>query len=339
MASRPGGPPGQTSLRLEPRQILEVRPPLRDPALVARLVLGAHQYVRAALALGAAVDVLPALTDRFLDVAAIGLARVEAPDLLAFFSVKRRWLTQSPTSSWVTSPGLGTPRASAKARRDRQALHREVRLRRKVRVALLPRAQALVPAARLCASSGHWRLWRRDVVSRLPLQSLVETGNHGAQQPIGALAQFVLVELRVEAAEAQQRAKRGQNRGDIAARQQRPELGPGRTELGAEFVELVIRHSGLPPRLVIMKQGAQPAVGHPVEQLRRKKLKRLPFGRPCMAASFERRRAKSASIATSSVCSRVFARRSSGVFRLRTSSFLPPLRNVPSTPTGMHLRT
>jgi hypothetical protein len=38
--------------------------------------------MRAALALGAAVDVVPALTDRFLDVTAIGLARLEAPDLL-----------------------------------------------------------------------------------------------------------------------------------------------------------------------------------------------------------------------------------------------------------------
>jgi hypothetical protein len=36
--------------------------------------------MRAALALGAAVDVMPALTDRVLDVTAIGLARLEAPD-------------------------------------------------------------------------------------------------------------------------------------------------------------------------------------------------------------------------------------------------------------------
>lgn len=80
MASRPGGPPGRTGLRLEPRQIVEVGPSLRDPALVACLVLGAHQHMRAALALGAAVDVMPALTDRVLDVTAIGLARLEAPD-------------------------------------------------------------------------------------------------------------------------------------------------------------------------------------------------------------------------------------------------------------------
>lgn len=82
MASRPGGPPGRTGLRLEPRQIVEVRSSLRHPALVARLVLDAHQHMRAALALGAAVDVVPAMTDRVLDVTTIGLARLEAPGLL-----------------------------------------------------------------------------------------------------------------------------------------------------------------------------------------------------------------------------------------------------------------
>ena len=44
----PRWPSGRTGLRLEPRQIVEVGPSLRPP-LVARLVLGAHQHMRAAL--------------------------------------------------------------------------------------------------------------------------------------------------------------------------------------------------------------------------------------------------------------------------------------------------
>ena len=63
-------------------QIVEISPPLRDPALVACLVLAAHQHVGAARALGGAIDIHLALADRVLDVPPIGLAGLEAPDLL-----------------------------------------------------------------------------------------------------------------------------------------------------------------------------------------------------------------------------------------------------------------
>ena len=63
-------------------QIVKIRQPLRDSPLVACLVLAAHQHMRAALALGGEFDIGAALSDRVLDMAAIDLTRLEAPDLL-----------------------------------------------------------------------------------------------------------------------------------------------------------------------------------------------------------------------------------------------------------------
>ena len=66
----------------EQRQIIKIAPPLHHPPLVAGLVLGAHQRMRAAFALDGAIHIAPALLDRVHHVAAISLLGLELPGRL-----------------------------------------------------------------------------------------------------------------------------------------------------------------------------------------------------------------------------------------------------------------
>ena len=72
---------GENALARQRRKVCRVLDTLPCAPLVARLVLGAYQAVRTASAFGYRIDIAPRLADRFLNMVAVDLGRLEDPGL------------------------------------------------------------------------------------------------------------------------------------------------------------------------------------------------------------------------------------------------------------------
>src|SRR5689334_12041752 len=71
-----------TGLRTELLDVRQILLALPHPSLVALLILGANESVRATAALGDRVQVTPCIPDRLFDVLAMRLGRLEYPGLV-----------------------------------------------------------------------------------------------------------------------------------------------------------------------------------------------------------------------------------------------------------------